>query len=374
MRAEELLRAEEPERYRLLASLFGELADKSRAGEDGRQRGQSAQMEALSKKVQALNEEKATLNDAVAATKADLQRRESLCDAEQTRAAELQRIVEEQRERLESLQSHLSDAEAQIESRSAEVHKTQVENETLLLKLQRAEGAADDSARVTSLETSKSELAGELERLRTDLQQVRTDKNAEIERLTAELEKAGSGGDSSSEALLADLWQRLASAKPPLVEGQSQPDKKSAERLVDAVVELVTSTHGFEKTMSIFLAKYTKHDPSVKVPWDVFKKRDDLYRTAQQTLKTKGGRPVGLLKLRLRFLFRWTEAAMIGSDSVIESLGSEIESHLRSDIGMGGDPNRKIRDYIRAEGPDLFLQHMRELLSHKLAETYGRGG
>ena len=166
----------------------------------------------------------------------------------------------------------------------------------------------------------------------------------------------------------------MASAKPPLTVAPAQPDKKAAEHLADAVIETVTSAAAFEKTMAVFLGKYTKHDPSVKVPWDVYMRRDGVHKTAQQTLLAKGGRPVGLLKLRLRFLYRWTEAAMIGCDSVIESIASELHTHLMSEIGAGSDPNRRIRDYIRADGHELFLQHMRELLSGKLGETYGRGG
>ena len=34
----------------------------------------------------------------------------------------------------------------------------------------------------------------------------------------------------------------------------------------------------------------------------------------------------------------------------------------------------EIKEYLRDDGHELFLQHLRELRSQKLAETYGRGG
>jgi len=88
----------------------------------------------------------------------------------------------------------------------------------------------------------------------------------------------------------------------------------------------------------------------------------------------QGGKPVGLLKMRLKVLYAWTEAAMIGCDSAIESVASELQQHLLGPVGAGGDPGRKIKEYLRDDGHELFLQHLRELRSQKLAETYGRGG
>jgi hypothetical protein len=362
----------EPQRFRILASLFEDLAERSSRG---RAEGAPAsQIESLNKKIQSLHEDNASVNDSLAATRADLERRQAQLEAEQNRAEELQRIVDEQRGRLELLKKQIGDLEAQLEARGSEVHKAQRENEELLLKLQRTETASDQGGRIESLEQSKAHLAAEVQRLQSDLDQARAAKDAEIEQLKAAATSAGPGSDGCEE-MLTKLWQRLAAGKPPLTKLGEPPDLKAAERLADAGVELVTSAHAFEQTMSIFLSKYTKHNPSVKVPWDVYKNRDDVHKTAAQTLAPKGGKPVGLLKMRLRFLYKWTEAAMIGCDSVIESIASELRTHLMADLPeLQADPNRKVRDYIRADGAELFLQHMREILSAKLAETYGRGG
>jgi len=364
---------DESQRYRLLSSLFGELASGRAAADDSRQAGAASRVEILSKKVQALSEEKASVSDLLAATKADLERREAQCDAEITRSAELQRIVEEQKGRLERLSKNLEDAEGQLEARAKEVHRVQVENEDLLLKLQRAESTSGDTTRIRALEVANNELTAEIERLNKDITQVRVDKDAEIEQLKQKM-ASDQSGTSEADAILSKMWAQLAKAKPPLAEGEIQPVAKAGDHLAGAVVELVSAAQGFEQTMSVVIGRYTKLNQSVKVPWDVYIKKDDLHKTAFQTLLPQGGKPVGLLKLRLRFLYRWAEAGMIATDSVLESIGAELESHLRSEVGMGSDPNCRIRDYIREAGPDLFLQHMRELLSAKLAETYGRGG
>ena len=65
---------------------------------------------------------------------------------------------------------------------------------------------------------------------------------------------------------------------------------------------------------------------------------------------------------------------MIGCDAAIESVASELESFTRRQeaFGMGSDPNRKIKEFIRESGPDLFLQHIRELRGSKIAEVFGR--
>jgi hypothetical protein len=78
--------------------------------------------------------------------------------------------------------------------------------------------------------------------------------------------------------------------------------------------------------------------------------------------------------MRLRVLQQWLEAAMIGCHSTTKSLHSELESFIRRPEYMGSDPNYKIKDFIKNDGHYVFEQHVQELLSLKLAETYGRGG
>jgi hypothetical protein len=66
-------------------------------------------------------------------------------------------------------------------------------------------------------------------------------------------------------------------------------------------------------------------------------------------------------------------AAIIGGDSALESIAHELEEHLRGPVGMATDPNRKIRDFMRDDGHQLFHQHIRELRSQKLGEAYAKG-
>ncbi|MHC4092856.1 MAG: hypothetical protein ACYSVY_21710, partial [Planctomycetota bacterium] len=295
-------------------------------------------------------------------------------EAEEARAGELQRGVDEQRERLQSLQKQVADLESQEVSKNGELHRLEVESERLTLALQRSERDGSGQDRVDSLEQKNRELNSELGAVRAELDQLRGDKDAQIERAKEDIQRARVGASGGGDAVLRTLWQRLASAKPPLAPGHLQPNVQAAERMVDAFVELVRFVDDFDKSMRVFLGKYTKHHPSVKVPWDVYAKRDDVRKSAEQTVAPQGGKPVGLLKMRLRVLYSWTQAAMIGCDSAIESIASELQSHLMSSVGAGSDPNRKIKEYLREDGHELFLQHIRELRSQKLAETYGRGG
>ena len=38
--------------------------------------------------------------------------------------------------------------------------------------------------------------------------------------------------------------------------------------------------------------------------------------------------------------------------------------------GMGEDPNRKVKDFIRENGPDFFLQHFKEMRGSLIAKAY----
>lgn len=368
---ETLAKFGEVQRYRFIASLLGELADRVRAGGSAVS---PEQIEALKKKIQALGEEKATLDDSLATTRADLARREKQLEAEDARASELQRVLNEQRERLKSVQKEHADREAELVAKNAELHRVQVENENLALKLQRAQRDASGRDRIESLEQSNAQLNERMAGFGAELDQLRAQKDLEIERLKADLAKTRSGASKGADEMLLGLWQRLAGAKPPLAEGHIQPEPGAPERLVDAFIELVQFADDFDKAMRVFLGKYTKHQASVKVPWDVYAKRDDVVQTARQTVSAKGGRPVGLLKMRLRFLYAWSQAAMVGCDSAIESLASELQSFMMGPVGAGSDPNRKVKEFLRDDGHELFLQHIRELRSQKLAESYGRGG
>ena len=173
---------------------------------------------------------------------------------------------------------------------------------------------------------------------------------------------------------MAALWLRLATAKPALVPGHVKPTEQSMERLVDAFIELVRFVDDFDKLIRPFLSKYTKHHQPIKVPWEVYAKRDDTLTTVQQTLAPVGGKPVGVVKMRLRGLYAWTEAAMVACDAVLESIAAELHEWLHGSCGMGADPNRTIRDFVRDDGHEKFLEHLRELRGTRLAEAFGRRG
>jgi len=369
-----LAEVDEPERYRLLARLFGELAD---IGVSGGLRGGAEAGEPLrnlSKKVQSLAEEKANLADVLATTRADLAHRTAQLDAERARADEQQRVIQDQRTRLETLQRERGELDTERVAGNAALHKAETERDRLQLQLQRAEIAGADLSRFDRLEAGRREAASEVERLRAAYEQLRLDKDAETERLKGDLSRSAGAGSQAADVMLTALWQRLASAKPPLVEGHIPPSVQAAERGMDALVELARFADDMDKSMRVFLDRYTKHHPSVKVPWEVYTQREDVWETARQTLAVRGGRPVGLLKMRLRVLYSWCQAAMIGADSAVESIASELQAQLCGPVGTQSDANRRIKDYIRDDGHYLFMERIRELRSLKLAETYGRGG
>lgn len=368
----ELSKTDEPSRYRLMAALLAEVAEQARSGIGGYAATDADKSSA--KRIQALAEEKATLRDTLAATKADLAHRETQLESEQTRAEELQRIVDDQRTRLEAGQREQADLEAQLVAKNAELHRIHVDHEAQALKLQRAERDASGRDRIDALEKELRERTAQIAELGEQSDRLRADKDAEIEQLAEQLRKSESGAAQGADELLAAIWQRFASAKPSLAEGHIQPNPQAAEHLADAFIELVRFADDFDKAMRVFLGEYTKHHASVKVPWDVYAKRDDVYESARKTIAPQRAKPVGLLKMRLRFLYSWSQAAMIGGDSAIESLASELQAHMMGPAGAGADANRKIKDYIRDDGHYLFMQHIRELRGKKLAEAFGRGG
>ncbi len=365
-----LAAANESDRYRLLASLLAELAE---ASANGRPRA-SDEVDALSRRLQALSEEKASLQDSQSAVKSDLDHRTAQLEAEQTRGHELQLLNEEQRSRLDAIKKQFGDLEAQLTARNAELHDAHTENDKLLLQLQRTELERDDKSGITRAETAKRGLSKEVEELRAEIEQLRADKEDQIARLTGDLAKAQAPKVEADGIPLTKLWRQLASAKPPLVDGQVQPNEQCVLRLVDGFVELVRFVDDFDRLIRPFLAKYTKQHQAIRVSWDVYAKRDDTRKTVQQTLAPVGGKPVGVLKVRLRGLYTFANAGMIANDVTLESIASELHSFLMGPVGAGSDPNRTIKDFLRDDGNELFLQHMREFRTAKLAETLGRGG
>lgn len=368
-----LLEADESHRYRLLASLLVQLADTG-DGATGRKMVPAEQLDSFAKKVQSLDQERATLDDSLKSTRADLDQCRKQLEAEQVRAQELQKLIDEQRARLQTMTNDASSMEAELVAKNAELHKAEVKIDELTLTTQRAELATHDLSKVEAWEEERRDMTARIEALREEKEQLRLDKDAEIEKLKEDLRGSTASAGASGEAALAQLWERLAAANPPLAEGHVAPTAQAAQRLVDGFIELVRFVDEFDKSMRVFLGRYTQHHPTVRVPWEAYAKGDDLHTVASRTVAVQGGRPVGVLKMRLRLLNQWIVAAMIASDSSFENIASELESHLRGPVGAGTDRNRKIMDFLRDDGHELFLQQIRELRSVKLGEAFGRGG
>ena len=363
-------KAPEPERYRLLAALLTDLAEQTAARPGG---ADPAQAEALAKKLARLGEENALIDDTLAATKADLEHRAKQLDAEQQRAKDLERIVNDQRTRMKAAQDQIAELEDQVVAKNAQLHQVESEAETLRIKGQRAELAAGDTSRVDKLAEERRGLEVQVQQLRGELDQLRKDKDAVIEQLKGELTAARSATAGSGATVLASLWDRLAQAKPPLAPGGQTPGVPAAERLFDAFLEMTRFMQDFDQSLNPFLTSFTRHNQAVAKPWDVYARSPALHQVIREVVDIERGKPAGVLKMRLMALKRWAMAAIIGGDSALESIAHELEEHLRGPVGMATDPNRKIRDFMRDDGHQLFHQHIRELRSQKLGEAYAKG-
>lgn len=360
------------ERYRVIASLLGELAESDAATENGRAV-DADQLELVTKKMQRLREEKAAVDDALSALKADLAAATKQAELEATRAKELQRILDDQRARMETTQREFDRVEAELVQRNSELHRVEVQNEQLTVQLQRAQLAGGQTGRLNELEERIHNLTQHVKVLEAEKEQLRNEKNAEIRRLEDQLASAGAGGGGSGggEAMLVELWERLIKAQ--LARGPVAPNMPAAERVFDSVIEFTKFANDFDKNVRPFLASYTKFNPTVKRPWEVYTKNPELVQVVKETLAVPNGKPVGVLRVRLRGLMTWTMAGIIASDSALESIGDELREYLQGAAGMGADPNLRIKDFIKQDGHLSFNDRIRELRSQRLAEAYGHG-
>lgn len=362
--------ANEPQRYRMLAALLSEIADRSAAGANGHATEVASQIETLNKRIVRAGEEKALLNDSLATTQAELGQKNTLLAAEQERAAKLQKVADDQRARLAELQKEREELEKQLVDRNNALHRAEVETEQFKLKLQRAEMSAGDTSKIDALEQEKTKLAARVQEIGTAMEQLRKEKDDEIERLKGAAGEARAETAGGSDALLKKLWERMARVKPPLLPATAQPNEKAAERLVDSLIEMTRFAHEFDLSVQPYLDRFTKHTPTIKLPWESYKKFDGIEECVQKVLDKT---PVGVLKLRLLAFKKWTMAALVGNDSEVESVGSHLEQQLRGPAGMGSDPNATIRNYLKNDGHLLFADAVREARSEKIAEAYGHG-
>lgn len=365
-----LLRMPEAERLRMLGTFLVDFAGRQETA----RRGAGPDADGLAKKLQRLGEEKAQLEDALAATKADLLLRAKQLEGEQQRAQEMERIVNDQRTRLQAAQKEVMDLEGQLTAKNERLYEAENEVERLRLQAQRAELKAGDTSRTDRLEEGRRELIVQLEELRAAHEQLRLDKDKLIEQLKAELQSARGAAGGGGEAVLGALWERLAHVKPALAPGGLRPTQQAAERLFDAFIELARFAHDLDQALRPFLGSFIKHNAALARPWDVYARSPGLQDVVREIIDVEHGKPAGVLKMRLLGLQRWTLAAIIGADTAIESIAHELEQHLRGSEGMASDPNRKIKDYIRDDGHHLFHQQIRELRGQKLAEAYTHGG
>lgn len=364
------------DRYRLLASLLGEFADGDAAAENGRA-ADAEQVEQLSKKLQRLREEKAALDDTLAAMRADLALKEKQAELATAHAAELQKIVDDQRQRLERASKEVDRLEAEIATKNTETHRLEVERDKLTLQLQRAQAGAGQMNRVNELEEKIHALTQENRALSEEKEQLRVEKNAEIRKLSDEIAavRASGGGAAtakSGESVLNDLWERLIKAQ--LARGPVQVNVQSAERLFDAFIELVKFADDFDKSVRPFVTKWVRPNPTVRRPWDVYIRSPDMLTMVKGVIAVPSGQPAGVLKVRLRTLKTWIMSGMIASDVALESVSDLLGELIRGPLGMGSDPNIRLRDFQRQGAPEQFQQLISELLSKKLADAFGAGG
>lgn len=364
----ELLDIGESDRYRVFSSLLSELAEHQKSRGNGREA--LEQLAASNKKLQAAGEEAAGLRHEISTLKADVEHHSKQLASESARNEEFRKTIESQRQKLEDSRRKIADMEAEIVAKNSALHKAETAAEQFQLKAQRAEAATQDMTRIDNLEAERRRLMGQLEELQKANDQLRADKDAQIESLKGKVVSTQSQAGAGADELLASLWERLARAKPALADATIQPNRQAAERLFDAFIELAYFANGFENQMRPFMDRYTRHNELVSRPWKVYRGYEDVLETIVKTIAVQGGKPVGVLKMRLRDLNKWTMGALMGADVAVESIGSELEEQLRGPAGTGANPNLTIRDYLRNDGHERFRDHMLEVRSHKLSEVY----
>ncbi len=360
-----LLKLPETERFRLLGSFFVALAGRQEASGPP---ASAPEMELLAKKSQRLAEEKALLEDSLAAAQSDLARRVRQLEAEQQRSAELERILTDQRTRLQGVQKELNELEEQLVAKNRRLHEAESELETVRLRLQRTELKAGDTSRVEQLEEDKCALGLEIEKLRDELEARRT----ECDGLRAEMTdlRGAAGPSEAAGAVLVNCWDRLARSKPPLSLGAVEPTPPAAERLFDAFIELTRFVSAFDQALRPFLGSFVKHNQMLARPWDVYARSPALLDVVREVVDIAHGKPPGVLKMRLMSLQRWALAAIIAGDTAIECVAGELEDQFRGAQGLGADPNRKLKDYLKDDGHHLFQERIRAVRGQKLADAY----
>lgn len=356
--------ASEAQRYQLLAALLTDLAGAAATPAEN-----SEHAKGLSQKVQQLEKTLADQRDAHRSMQADLEVREKQQRAAEVRAEASERKVAEVREQLETCERERKKLETSLVDANSKLHQAENEREKLTLTAQRAELASQDRSESLRLQESKAQLAAELEEFRRGMDQLRAEKNAEIEQLQGQLKVAGGAGSQAAMQTLAALWDRLAAARPPLAHGGSQPTPQAGERLIEAFIELAAFAQRFDQNMRDFLNRYTRGEPALLRKWQAYA-GEELYPIIQQVVDPKGGKPVGILKIKLNTCQKWSLAAMLANDAAIESICSELRGHLRG-TGAGPDPKLTVRSYLQGDGPEAFQSQLIGLRRENLSKAFG---
>jgi|GEM_PF-2146940 len=363
--------ADEATKFRVISDLLAGIADQ--ASQEASRPGASEEIESLSRRVKEQAEQQATLNDRIRTLQVELDQRDAHLGSERSRAEKFKSIADEQTSRMEGLQARTKELETLLDARNKEIHKANVETESLTLQLQRSDAKAHDQSKVSRADEKILALEGENARLREQIEQLRKDKNSELERVGEDLAAARVAVAAKQDIDFPALWSRLAACKPPLVEGHLETNVKAGERLVDSYIELVKFVDDFDKLMRPFLSRYASARPRLRAVWEAYARGTGLRDTIQQIIVPEGGRPTGILRNQLRALYKWTEAAIWGCEAAIESIGSEMPTFMRSKeaYGMGSDSTRKISEFILENGPDAFSDHMKGIRSAKIAQFFG---
>lgn len=360
---------QESERYEHLAQLFNNFSEQAAQAETG----PLARVDELTAMLHRELEVKAGLEDALKSREADLTHRQAQLEAEQNRSKDLQGILDSQNSRLQELQLRTADLEKHIAAKEERYYELQRTNEQLEVDLQRARQTASDRTALESVSAGRNELALQLRTAQEEAEGVRVKKDAEIARLQAQLSDAGpSSVDGALD--MAPMWDMLARTKPSLAAGHVPATDKSVERLMEAFITMVNFLYELEQAMRPWLGRFTKHEHAIRGPWDLFAAQDNVRETVKHIIDPRTLRPSGPLQMHLVLLKRFVVSAMIGCDSAIESIASELGHHIRGDTNPAGwNVHSQLREFAKEDGPEKFLDHMRRVRSRKMAAAYGKG-
>ncbi len=147
-------------------------------------------------------------------------------------------------------------------------------------------------------------------------------------------------------------------------------EAEAARGLVETLVALTRFALEVDGLVRGVLSKYAQADDTMRTLWQAFGQRNEL--TGLVARAVGSGKPHGarVLSVKLRLLYAWMFAALFGCDSALASLGPELRTQLQERTAE--DPQQKVKDFVRHDGPELFEERMSRLVGRKVALLYGR--